>query len=419
MKRALRVRGFANLAFAYSVNEFGNWFGEIALAVLVYDATSSTVATAGLFLAMQFTPSLLGPALVARLEALPTRRILPCLYAGEVAAFLVLAGLAHHFSLAAVLAIAFADGMLAAGARALTRASVAALLQPHRLLREGNSMLNVAFTVAAAAGPALAGALVAAGGTQSALLLDAGSFALAGAAILIARGLPDAAPDEGDWRMRLRAGVAYIRGHATLRLLLLTQAAVLVFYMAVIPVEVAFAKESLDAGAFGYGALLAGWGIGTILGGAVFAKPGRLSLRSMAGWSTAAMGVSYLFTGASPTLALACAGTVLGGFGNGIQFVAVLTALQEMAAPEYQARIVSFNDLVWRATPGIGFALGGAIAALATPRLTYFVAGAGGLIVLAIAGPRLLRLSWAPATDETGEVAERRGPKPSPQPVAS
>ena len=79
-----------------------------------------------------------------------------------------------------------------------------------------------------------------------------------------------------------------------------------------------------------------------------------------------------------------------------------------MAPPDYQARIISFNDLVWRVVPGLGYALGGGLAALASPRATYLVAGLGGLVVLACVGPRLLRRSWAPALDEHGDVADRR-----------
>ena len=45
--RPLRLRGFRQLAGAYTVNELGNWIGEIALAVLVYDQTGSPLATAG------------------------------------------------------------------------------------------------------------------------------------------------------------------------------------------------------------------------------------------------------------------------------------------------------------------------------------------------------------------------------------
>ena len=48
----VRLPAFGNLAFAYLVNELGNWLGEIALAVLVYDATGSTLATAGLFISV-------------------------------------------------------------------------------------------------------------------------------------------------------------------------------------------------------------------------------------------------------------------------------------------------------------------------------------------------------------------------------
>ena len=44
MKQALaplRLPGFGQLAGAYTVNELGNWVGEIALAVLVFDQTGS------------------------------------------------------------------------------------------------------------------------------------------------------------------------------------------------------------------------------------------------------------------------------------------------------------------------------------------------------------------------------------------
>ena len=36
---------------------------------------------------------------------------------------------------------------------------------------------------------------------------------------------------------------------------------------------------------------------------------------------------------------VACAFSVLGGAGNGIQWVAVMTALQEATPPEFQARM--------------------------------------------------------------------------------
>ena len=41
----IKLPGFSHLAGAYAANELGNWIGEIALAVLVYDQTGSPLAS--------------------------------------------------------------------------------------------------------------------------------------------------------------------------------------------------------------------------------------------------------------------------------------------------------------------------------------------------------------------------------------
>ena len=75
-------------------------------------------------------------------------------------------------------------------------------------------MLNVAFTGGAAVGPGLAGLVVAGFGVQSALLLDAASFYAIGWILLTAGPLPHVEPDPGRLRERVRAGLAYIREQA-------------------------------------------------------------------------------------------------------------------------------------------------------------------------------------------------------------
>src|SRR3954453_12053264 len=69
----LRVSGFKVLAGGYSINELGNWLGDIALAVLVFDRTGSPLATALLFIGTRFAPAVLAPAVVARVEAFRPR----------------------------------------------------------------------------------------------------------------------------------------------------------------------------------------------------------------------------------------------------------------------------------------------------------------------------------------------------------
>jgi hypothetical protein len=138
----LRHSGFRRLAAGYTVNELGNWLGDIALAVLVYDRTGSPLATAALFVGKHFLPALVGPPLVARIEVLGSRAALPLLYAAEAVAFAALAWLADDFVLVAVVAIAAVDGALAAAGRALTRAAAAAVLKPAGQLRAGNAVIN-------------------------------------------------------------------------------------------------------------------------------------------------------------------------------------------------------------------------------------------------------------------------------------
>src|SRR5215217_4852962 len=102
----LGIPGFKVLAGGYSVNELGNWLGDIALAVLVFDQTGSALATALLFVGTRFVPALVSPALVARIEALRPRLSLPLLYGADAVVFALLALIAaRQFTLALVVAL--------------------------------------------------------------------------------------------------------------------------------------------------------------------------------------------------------------------------------------------------------------------------------------------------------------------------
>jgi MFS family permease len=397
---------FRRLAASYGVNELGDWMGIVALSVLVFDRTGSALATSGLFLGTRFLPALAAPLLVAKVEQPPPRFALPVIYCGEAAAFgaLALFGGSDDFFLAGVIALAAIDGALALTGRALTRAVVAALLEPSGELRAGNAVLNVAFTGSAAIGPGIAGLIVAGFGVQSALLLDAASFYAIAWIIFSAGPLPHAEPDPGLVRDRVRAGFAYIRERATLRRLLLAQGAAFVFFAAVIPIEVIFAKQTLAAGDSGYGLLLASWGVGMVLGAIVFAGVRRAPLPVLLFFSTIAVGAGYLGLAAAPTLAAACAASVLGGAGNGVQWVSAISAVQELTAAGMQARVMSVLESIGAAMPGVGYLLGGLIAASASPRTTFLVAGLGVLAIVAVAAP-LMGSKWPASKGKTGPAA--------------
>jgi hypothetical protein len=61
---------------------------------------------------------------------------------------------------------------------------------------------------------------------------------------------------------------------------------------------------------------------------------------------------------------------------------------------------MSVLESIGAAMPGLGFALGGLIAAVLSPRMTFLVAGAGVLAIVVVMAP-LLGGNW-PKRDEMG-----------------
>src|SRR5215213_3538479 len=325
----LAVRPFGRLLFSYSLNELGDSVGIVALAVLVHDRTQAVAPTAAFFFAAKFLPALLAPALTARLDQVAVRRSLPGLYLVEALVFAALALIAHgDFVLALVLALGLVDGALALTARALTRGAVAATLQPAGLLKEGNALLNVGFAVSTVGGSALGGLLIAELGVSTALLVDAWSFLAISLLLAVTRGLPAPEVEREPFRERFNAGLRFARSNALVRLLLVGEAAALLLFTLVIPIEVIYAKESLDTTSAGFGILLASL---------IYLLVRQRSTLALIVTSTAAIGIAYLGLASVDTLLLACLVSIVGGAGNGVQWISVVTALQEVTPADYQA----------------------------------------------------------------------------------
>jgi MFS family permease len=385
----LAVWPFSRLLSSYTLNELGDSVGVVALAVLVYDRTHAVAATAAFFIAAKFLPALLAPVMTARLDQVPLRRSLPSIYVAEALVFGALAILAHDdFVLALVLALGLVDGTLAITARGLTRGAVGSVLGPARLLKEGNALMNMGFALASVGGAALAGLIVSELGLATALLADAASFLAIAVVLGVTPGLPRMEATDGEeresWLVRLRAGLSFARSHQSVRLLLGGQAVALVLFTLVIPIEVIYAKASLGTSDAGFGVLLASWGAGIVIGSLIYLAVRNRGVLALILVSTGAIGVGYLGMATAGTLLVACAFSVLGGAGNGIQWIAVMTALQEATPRDFQARITGLLESLGAAMPGLGYLLGGVLASLGSPRTAYAVAG-GGVLALVLA----------------------------------
>lgn len=326
---SLHVPGFAPLATSYAVNELGDTFAAIALALLVLDRTDHVLAVTALLIASRFVPAFIAPIVTVRAERIKPRTVLPALYVVEAVAFGALAILASHaFSLVAICALALVDGTIALTARTLSRATVASLLNPRDLLRDGNGVLNIAFALASAGGPVLGGIVVAAASPSTALWIDAASFAvIAGLIAVRGGGLPVAEADTSERVLAtLRRDLRGLASQPFVRALVLAEGAAFILFFLVAPVEVVLAKATLGAGDTGYGALVGAWGVGLLVGAAAFRRV-TAPLRVAVGVSTLAIGAGYVGMGLAPGIVVACIAAVVGGAGNGVQWVSVLTAV--------------------------------------------------------------------------------------------
>jgi hypothetical protein len=378
--RPLQLPPVRRLVAAYGINQLGDWAGEIAIAVAVLAATGSPGLVALTWVLHRCVPGLLTPAISARLEGRRPGRLLPAMYLVQATAFVGIVagypggGLPVLFSLVAI------DGVIAPVARATVRTALVGATERAGLLREGNAVLNVVFTANAVVAPVVGGVLVAAAGWQAALLVNVASFLLAAVA---AGGLEVAGVER-------EAGAVHgplrpLLAHLPVRRLLAGAAAFELFLAAMTPVEAAFVIQTLGEGEGELGAVLAAWGVGMVMTGAVGGRIMSAGLLPALAVSSALQALAVLGMGLAGSIAPVLLWSFVGGAGNGVHSLALITALQERTPLALQSRLSAAWESLGGLAPGLGFALGGIVAATGSVRAVYLIAGAGGLAVVALA----------------------------------
>jgi len=392
------------ITVAYTVNELGNSLGAVAIAVAVYDHTHSAVATAALFVSIYFLPAVLATLAVAWLESFARRGIQAALYCAQAATTGGLAALVLHPALAPILVLAAIDGLAALASRALLRAVVSQQAGDDEARRRANATLNIGWAATSAIGPAIGGALTGLLGAPLVLVIDVASF-VATAGLMF--DVPTPTTDGGPRRIReqLRTVRQYIGRTPALAWLLAMEAVALVFFASPVPVTVVLVKATLHSTDAGYGGVVSAWGAGMFAGSGIFARARKGSLGLLVTLSTLAVAVAYLGMGASDAVWVACVFSFVGGTGNGVQWIALITSVQEKTARELQGRVMGVVESMAAACLGIGFSLGGAAAAVFDPRVTFLMAGAAALAAT-FAFARLAVRVWAAPTEQFRAGAE-------------
>ena len=241
----------------------------------------------------------------------------------------------------------------------------------------------VAFNLARAVGPAMAGAIAAAIGTGNASLASACFFVITIVAVSKWKKAPafPGVPERlfsGVW-----SGLRYARHSPLMRALIVRNLSFSICASALWALLPVIARDQLALGAGGFGLLSAGFGTGAVIGAMTIPRQiQRVSLNTVVSASIllwAAATVLIAFT-ATTTLAL------VGMFGAGAAWVGVLASLSagtQSAAPAWvRARAVAMNLVAVQASLALGSALWGSLASLFTIQVALAVSASVMLLLL-------------------------------------
>lgn len=406
MLSALRLPGLRWLLGLHGADLALEYASSVALMVLVYDATDSPIAAAAMLVAKQIVPGALLALRGGLLDGVDARGGLAAAYALRAAAFACLALLGGEPP-AALYALAFIAGTAGTASRVLIRATVARTLSGEQF-RSATAAQNLIFGVMTLAGPA-AGALVAGAATPAASILvwAALALAMAGGALGMPRALrAGPQPEATDQAHANEPPAGTPRAlHASATSMLALAGFLAVAFAMDEPALLAYVRESLDADTSLYGTILVAWGAGVIAGGLIYSRFGVGAPIGAIIGGVGAAALGYIGLGFAPTPAAACAAAVLGGIGNGVYWVALVTAVLGAAPAGDEARVSGRLEGLATAMPALGIVLGGVVAEWVDPRVTLWLPGFIALGALAAWSVIAIRRPTAPAQRTSAAAA--------------
>ena len=311
-----RNRGFRLLFVATLGSLLGTWLATIALTVDVYDRTHSGTWVSALLIAVFLPTVLVGVAVGPLLDRLSRRRLM-------IASDLLRAGVFVALPFVErpewIVVLAAISGLGNAIYRPTVNAAMPNLLEENELER-GNALFQTVENMAWAAGPIVGGAIVATSGTHTAYWINAASFVLSAVVIRLipARRLQSEAPiSKGHWR-DIADGLAFARRSPALQVMLAAWSVEMIAVACVNVGEVVIAKESFNAGDFGFGLLFGASGVGLAIGsffGGMLAE--RRSVAQLYGPAMILAGIGTAIASLAPNVWVATLPVVVAGIGSG------------------------------------------------------------------------------------------------------
>ena len=389
--RSLSHRAFALLWTGQTVSRLGDSLYRVALAWWMLEETGSATAM-GAVMIFSFTPMLIflliGGVLVDRLPRL--RVMLVCdVASGAIIGTVALLAFADRLEVWHVYAASLLFGLVEAFFFPAYTAAVPALT-PAEALPSANSLTSLSHQITGIVGPAVAAAIVAAGGTPLAFLLDGLSFFLS-AAFLLPLLRQDAAPaPAGDGRTALadlRDGLSLVLASPwlwiTIALFAFTNVALSGPRAVALPFLI---QENLGAGVEALGLISSSAAAGSMVGTVWLGRYARLRRRGLVGYlCTAVTGLSFFVFGLAVPLSVIISAAFVGGLSISMFGLIWTNTLQELVPGEKLGRVSSIDALGSFVLLPVGYAVAGWATDLVGAPLVFAVGGAVTTL-LALAG---------------------------------
>ncbi len=413
--RTLANPDLRRLLLGFAAGELAGWAYWIVVVLYAY-AHGGGVVVGAVGALRLFGAALVGPFASVLADRLPRPRVLIGTDALRSGCLLVAAALdAADGPPWLVLAFVVIFALVQSAFRPAMSALIPTLARTPEELTAANVSSSAVESVALFLGPALAGALVAAGGTVTGFLTGAALFALS--AGLFARiGAREDTHSGGERAHGIVAaaadGVRAIASDRDLALLVGTFGAQTFVCGALGVLTVLLSKTTLGTGDTGVGYLNSAFGAGAIAGSVgSLALIGSRRLATTFAFGVVLWGIPLVGIGLRPALGSALALLVLVGFGNALVDVAGFTLLQRAVPDRVLARVTGALQSLMLAAAGAGALAAPLVARAVGIRWTYVTAGCILPALVAVSWGRFRRLDRG-ATAQLGERLRLVGAQP-------
>jgi MFS family permease len=393
MFRSLAIRNYRLFASGQLVSLTGTWMQNVAQDWLILDLTHRSGTALGVTTALQFTPMLLfglwGGVIADRnnkRKVIIATQIVQGLLALSLGV-LVVTGVVQPWM---VFCFAFALGMTTVFDLPARQAFVVEMVGPKDVTNAVG--LNIAtFNSARIVGPAVAGLMIAHGGTPPVFFVNAASY------VAVITGLLRIREDElfpgrrvARAKGQLRAGLTYVRGRKDLLLPILLVAVIGMVGLNFQITLALMARNEFHRGPGTYGALSALLAGGSLVGALLTARRELPTQRVLLG-SALAFGILETALGLMPNLTLFSILLVPTGLAV-ITFTSTAMSTVQLGAGEaMRGRVLSLYAVVFVGGTPIGAPIIGWLGQHVGPRTPLIVGGVGSFVASAVTGWVLLR----------------------------